>query len=94
MHSTTLIRPLFTNFLFDHFLERKCSQAVADNEASRGSANDAFAWRWCSMKNEVLSPNEGKSKDLLPPKYFFIEALMFENQSLYLNMVQEMIFRT
>ena len=32
------------------------------------------------MKNEVLSPNEGKSKSLLPPKYFFIgdEALMCE----------------
>ena len=37
-----------------------------------GCANDVLAWRWSKIKNEVLSPNGGKSPSLLPEKYFFI----------------------
>ena len=49
-----------------------------------GSANDVLAWRWSKMKNDVLSPNNGKSESLLPRKYFLIgdEAFMCEKQFL------------
>ena len=49
-----------------------------------GSANDVLAWRWSKIKNEVLSPNGGKSPSLLPEKYFFIgdEAFVCEKQLL------------
>ena len=49
-----------------------------------GSANDVLAWRWSAMKNDVVSPDDGKSKSLLPENYFFIgdEAFVCEKQFL------------
>jgi hypothetical protein len=49
-----------------------------------GSANDILAWRWSSMKQNIISPMNGTLPSKLPPQYFFIgdEAFVCENQLL------------